>query len=319
LELNKSIIGLFLLTHKICFSQRDEIVRYYDKNGSETDSDNCYYSWHYLYFAGEKDTIKTYYCKTGRLRSLEALFKKVSEGVTIYYYPNGQLKEKILYKDGTPTGSVTQFFPNGKIRVEKIYVEPLLKKTNMPFNYMIMNAWDSLGKQTVKNFNGKVTFETEEPFLGGYFVETGKIQNGYRDSVWSVYDQSGQTLITEKFNKGEFIEGYRIVGSKNVHYTEYQVSASPKQGLQKLYEGIGKNLVYPRSARKAGIEGKVFVKFVIERDGRISNVAIAKGVESSLNNEAMRVVLEFDPWNPGYHRGAPVRQAFTLPLAFKFK
>lgn len=303
----------------ICFSQQDEIVRYYNINRSETDSINCYYSWHYLYFSGEKDTIKTYYCKPLRLRSIEALFKKVNEGAGIYYYPNGQLKEKILYKDGAPIGSVTQFFPNGKVRVEKIYVEPLLKKVNMPFNYMIMNAWDSLGKQTVKNFDGNLTFETEEPFLEDHFLETGKIKNGYKDSVWIVYDKSGQTLTTEKYNKGEFIEGYRIVGGKNVHYTDYEVSASPKQGLQKLYESIGKNLIYPRSARKAGIEGKVFVKFVIGRDGRISNVTIAKGVESSLNNEAMRVVLEFDPWNPCYHRGVPVRQAFTLPIAFKFK
>ncbi len=66
-----------------------------------------------------------------------------------------------------------------------------------------------------------------------------------------------------------------------------------------------------------GIQGKVFIQFVIERDGSITDVKVARGVDASLDKEAVRVVQSMPKWKPGKQRGKPVRVAYTLPINFQ--
>jgi len=80
---------------------------------------------------------------------------------------------------------------------------------------------------------------------------------------------------------------------------------------------ISKNVHYPTLAVENGISGKVFVKFVIERDGSVTAAKIIRGVESTLDKEALRVVSMMPKWKPGKQRGKPVRVAFTLPINFQ--
>ncbi len=79
---------------------------------------------------------------------------------------------------------------------------------------------------------------------------------------------------------------------------------------------IGNNLQYPEIAAENGISGRVFVKFVIEPDGSISNVGIVRGVDPALDKEAIRVVKSSPKWAPGKQRGKPVRVSFTFPINF---
>lgn len=80
---------------------------------------------------------------------------------------------------------------------------------------------------------------------------------------------------------------------------------------------INKNIKYPVLAQENGIQGKVFIQFVIEKDGSITDVKVARGVDASLDKEAMRVVKAMPKWNPGKQRGKPVRVAYTLPINFQ--
>lgn len=80
---------------------------------------------------------------------------------------------------------------------------------------------------------------------------------------------------------------------------------------------IAKNVKYPMIATEMGIEGKVFVQFVVERDGSVSNIRVARGVDASLDKEAVRVISEMPKWKPGKQRGKAVRVSYTLPIAFK--
>lgn len=84
----------------------------------------------------------------------------------------------------------------------------------------------------------------------------------------------------------------------------------------KFREYIQKNLVFPEIAAENGIQGKVFVAFVVESDGRVSNVRVARGVDPSLDKEAVRVVQSSPKWKPGMQRGKPVRVSFTFPITF---
>ena len=100
-------------------------------------------------------------------------------------------------------------------------------------------------------------------------------------------------------------------------FTFVEQSAEPIGGLGKFYEWIGHNIQYPASARKFGIQGKVFVKFIIEPSGAISNIEIVKGFNPDCDQEAIRVISTSPNWKPGTQSGVPIRQAYTLPISFK--
>ena len=90
-------------------------------------------------------------------------------------------------------------------------------------------------------------------------------------------------------------------------------------GNGKLSEFLSQNVRYPVVAVENGIEGRVIVRFIVERDGSVSNVEVAKGAEASLDNEAVRVVKMMPKWNPGKHKGQAVRVKFAVPIIFKLQ
>jgi protein TonB len=94
-------------------------------------------------------------------------------------------------------------------------------------------------------------------------------------------------------------------------------TAMPQGGMQAFYEYVGKKLKYPTQARRMGIEGKVFVEFVINRDGTILDVKAIKGIGAGCDEEAVRVIQSAPSWKPGKQRGKPVRQRMVLPITFK--
>ncbi|MFN3554821.1 MAG: energy transducer TonB [Bacteroidales bacterium] len=83
-----------------------------------------------------------------------------------------------------------------------------------------------------------------------------------------------------------------------------------------LMQFLSSNLRYPTMAREAGIQGIVFVTFVVERDGSITDVRILRGVGGGLDEEAVRVVRSMPRWTPGRQRGQAVRVQFNLPIRF---
>lgn len=80
---------------------------------------------------------------------------------------------------------------------------------------------------------------------------------------------------------------------------------------------IMENMKYPEQAMKEGIQGRVAVRFIVEKDGSISDVKPVLSVHPLLNKEAVRVVKSMPKWSPGKHNGKPVRVRFNLPVMFK--
>ncbi|MCX6282275.1 MAG: TonB family protein [Bacteroidetes bacterium] len=87
-------------------------------------------------------------------------------------------------------------------------------------------------------------------------------------------------------------------------------------GEAELYSFLSKSLKYPYDARDLGVQGKVYVEFIVERDGSISNVRIKRGIGAGCDEEAARVVSLMPKWNPGKQNGQPVRVLFVLPIRF---
>lgn len=90
-------------------------------------------------------------------------------------------------------------------------------------------------------------------------------------------------------------------------------------GDKKLLEYVAKSVKYPQIARESGIQGRVFVNFVIEPDGSVSNVKVLRGIGGGCDEEAMRVIKSMPKWKPGKQRGKAVRVTYTLPVNFKLQ
>lgn len=90
-------------------------------------------------------------------------------------------------------------------------------------------------------------------------------------------------------------------------------------GMEEMYKYLGRLQKYPDMEADAGIQGKVYVEFVVEKDGRVTDVKLKKGVSDGLDKEAMRLVKAMPPWNPGKMNGKSVKCRFVLPVKFTLR
>ena len=90
-------------------------------------------------------------------------------------------------------------------------------------------------------------------------------------------------------------------------------------GHEALMKYIQQNVKYPKEAQEKGVQGRVLVQFVVEKDGSITDAKILKSVDPQLDAEALRVVNAMPDWTPGKQKGEPVRTRFTLPVTFRLQ
>lgn len=100
-------------------------------------------------------------------------------------------------------------------------------------------------------------------------------------------------------------------------FVEEAPTFGEQRNFTEFFDFIAKNLRYPDEARTKGIEGKVFSKFIVEKDGSITNVEIVKGIGYGCDEETLRVLKTSPKWNPGTEKGKPLRVSFTLPINFQ--
>ena len=102
-------------------------------------------------------------------------------------------------------------------------------------------------------------------------------------------------------------------------YDEVEVMPEFPGGMQAMIEYLNTNIKYPKDAIKQEVGGRVMVMFVVETDGSLSNVRVARKVFPSLDAEAVRVVKTMPKWKPGKEKGKVVRVNYTLPVVFSIK
>lgn len=138
-------------------------------------------------------------------------------------------------------------------------------------------------------------------------IENKTIQNTFdviatAQDICDVFEDYGEEIQEDLMNKGIF----------NV------VESDPKfpGGMAALYRFLAQNIKYPQLARDNGITGKVYVTFVVERDGSIANPKVIKDIGGGCGQEAIRVVKMMPRWKPGRQRGKRVRVQYSLPINF---
>lgn len=100
-------------------------------------------------------------------------------------------------------------------------------------------------------------------------------------------------------------------------FKEAEVMPEYPGGMEALMTYMGESVKYPETAEADGLEGKVFVQFVIGTDGKVGSVEVLKSVRDDLDSEAVRVISEMPNWTPGKQDGKKVSVQMVLPIAYK--
>lgn len=156
-------------------------------------------------------------------------------------------------------------------------------------------------------------------------IEDGKVQiEGTAEEIEKLKkmftEESGFKITTDSLGN-VFMMKKAIVTPKSLKSDEqvfFIVEEMPEfpGGEMELRKHIANNIEYPEVAKKNGIKGKVYVTFVVGKDGLVKDAKIARGVDPSLDGEALRVVNNLPKWKPGKQRGEAVNVSYTIPINF---
>lgn len=100
-------------------------------------------------------------------------------------------------------------------------------------------------------------------------------------------------------------------------FTIVEEPAKPIGDYPAFYKYVQKSLNYPSQAKRMGVEGKVYIQFVVDKDGSLTEVKVMKGIGAGCDEEAARVIKESPKWAAGKQRGKPVKQRIVMPITFK--
>ena len=189
-----------------------------------------------------------------------------------------QLKDTVFYADD---GSYVKFETSDSFQPES--GEPCKKLT--------VTSYDADGTQ-----------------LNNFFITETE-----RRGDTSTYTVEPFTLSVNLFEQLFDLATYK---EDTVYQTVEEMPEFP-DGIEGLMDYVAQNVKYPESAKENNLQGRVIVKFVIEKDGSVSNVEVGRGWGNELDDEAVRVAKAMPKWKPGKQDGKPVRVSFMLPINFK--
>lgn len=278
-----SVIIMFILSFSILKSQG---IIYLDENNNPSDFDNAKY-YQTIKYEGDSAKIKIYFLSNDQLRA-ELSQDKSSEklkGKSTWYYENGNLEMEVNYANDKRIGFFKSYYENGSQKVWKIYDEA--------GNEKVIQFWDNNGQPKLIKGSGEFTEFNFTTNSNNYY--------SYVDSV--------------------LVDGYseRLSDSKRF-YLVLDTQAEPVIGMENFYKKIRKKLKYPFKAVMNDIQGVVFIQFVIEKDGSITEPKVIKGAHPLLDEEALRTFnkLKTLEWKPATYKNENVAELMVIPINFQF-
>ena len=203
------------------------------------------------------------------------------------------------------------------------------------------------GKPEKVTYKGKLTDEAGNPLGDVQIITDRKFQSTTvstvnTDGEFRVETSSEAGIIFEYTGKDgrKLMRGYRAdelakMGPDNLVIVLIPVVSSPHEADPNVFEVVEKmpefpnggmpglmkylsdNIRYPEAAKVAGIQGRVTVVFVVDKDGSITNVETLRGVDAELDKEAIRVISSMPKWIPGMQKGKAVKVRYTVPVMFR--
>jgi TonB family protein len=251
--------------------------------------------------------VNGYYLDGKKLFSAYSLTKSFPlklQGRYTTYFRNGNKMSARDFENGELTGEQTRYYPNGRFYNKQSYVTTL-DTTEL----LLQDCSDSTGNVLTKNGNG-IWINYNDNFT--LEIEKGKVVNGLRDSVWTIAEAYG----------GPYKEVYKNGKIFNNPSEDQKIFTSVEQvpefpgGIAAFYTFLNKNIQYPTDARRNNTQGRVIISFVVEKDGSLTNVKVARGIGDGCDEEAVRVIKSCPKWKPGMQNGRSVRVAYSVPISF---
>jgi antitoxin component YwqK of YwqJK toxin-antitoxin module len=155
----------------------------------------------------------------------------------------------------------------------------------------------------------------------GQLSDSGCYLNDKRTGSWKFYFDNGQKSAEVTFENDEIIQQiyWNSDGSNHEDLTDVNVSPAPEGGLKNLYKYISDNLKYSKKSRRKGITGKLYVGFIVDKQGKINHLKIFKGLSKEIDEAAIQILQTMPDWNPGIQYNRIIDCRMVLPLVFNLK
>jgi TonB family protein len=265
------------------FDQR--IIQYFDQNWNPTNDTATAKFYRTLEGSPGNYTVRDFFKGSNALQ-MEAACSSygptlVFNGKALFYYDNGNIKREESYIKNERIGTQMTFYENGKPHRQEIISRKGLK---------IAQHWSS----------------DNEPFLvnGSGMIKGYDNYNGY---------ERGE-LIKDSL----IVLAYKILDNDTI-YSVVQQPADYPGGMKTFYNKVAKTMHYPAVARRKGIEGRVFMNFLVLKDGTVQDVTLVRGIGGGCDEEAMQTVKTLGKWVPAKQDGKTVNSIFNLVIIFRLK
>lgn len=241
-------------------------------------------------------------------------------GTATYFYPEGGKKHEFAYAQGEMKGPYSNWYQNGQLKSQGMAM-PILKSYESPAqgtytvtDYLLHHYWDSLGNQLLADGTGELVLHHKN----GTLKERGFYQAGRKEGQWTGYREDGGLYFEEVYQKGSLQKGISYIGEQVYTYTSLEEEAQPLLGMQGFYQFLAQHVKYPKKAIKARQQGTVYVRFIVDENGKVEHAESIEGRELGygLDEEACRVVA-LTQWIPAKQRGMAVKQRKILPVKFR--
>lgn len=303
---------LFLFVPKLAISQifeNDKII-HLDSTFNETKNKNHpYFRITRDYKLKKESYVVNDYNLSGVLlmegtsKNKEYLSK---EGEFIYYYENKNKKAITNFVKNRPIGKEFRWYENGEKKQEGEYIVEEKKNES---EYKVNQFWDINGVQKVTDGNGDYEEKDKD------FLASGKVKNGFKDGVWEGSFNKSKYSYKEVYKEGKFISGVSTnTDGETYTYSELEIKPEHKNGIMDFYKFIAKNYKTPNIQ---GLKGKIYITFVVDKDGKIVEPKILRDLGYGTGQEAIRVITGYNGFIPGEQRGRKVRCTYSLPISIQ--
>jgi TonB family protein len=237
------------------------------------------------------------------------------EGVVNTFFKDGTRQSNISYINGKPVGSSYEYYPSGKLYRVLHFVPADSSANPRIIDARITAVYDSVGNRLVTDGTGYIKIY-DEKFEN--VIEEGPLKNSFRDSIWhGIANDAGYSYV-ETYRNGILIDGKSTeADGKEYHYvTEVRTAPRFPGGDRAFVNFLVRNIHYPEASKKNNVQGRVILTFLIEKDGRLTDIKVVRSLDQFTDKEALRVLALSPPWEPGIERGRPVRVKFSIPVNF---
>lgn len=271
--------------------------------------------------SGSKLYNVTDYYKNGKRKLIgksSTIDPQKFQGQLATFYENGKRASVVEYEDDNPIGDEYDYFSTARLALVKTHYKEKRKDGSFDDRFLLTASYDSLGNQQVIDGNGYFKgydYDHRTSFKADSITEEGNVKNGKREGEWKGTIRHG--TFSEVYNNNVLISGTLTDkdGTK-YSYSERVVWPQFPDGLDAFNRFLTQTIRYPNYERDHNITGKVYVHFIVEKDGTLSHVIATTAISEGLDRMSTYGVRLSPPWMPGTAFGKLERMSFVVPVSF---